>query len=290
MVLSDATNEGQFTNDPYIKVKKPKSVLCAPVYGLGKIVAILYLENNISIGAFTQDRLNILNMLSSQAAISLENAALYSNLEEKVEERTLELRLSKKEIDDIFSNVEQGLMTINPDHTMSSEFSQKVVDIFEREDLGGLNFENLFLGNLELQKTLRDFLEQLFTNAFMSMALFERANPLSDYNYKMVNKKNKEVVKILDFKFSRIFKVDQEGKNTSVIQKVMVVVNDKTNEYFLKQELQKKAEEQAGKVEKLYQILQLQPEVFSNFISESNSTLDQVNANLSELGDAPAEN
>jgi signal transduction histidine kinase/CheY-like chemotaxis protein len=91
VVLNDALNEGQFTSDPYIVSTKPKSILCTPLLNQGKLSGILYLENNLTGGAFTSDRLEILNLLSSQAAISIENANLYNNLEQKVQERTLEL-------------------------------------------------------------------------------------------------------------------------------------------------------------------------------------------------------
>ncbi|BAZ29557.1 multi-sensor signal transduction multi-kinase [Cylindrospermum sp. NIES-4074] len=64
-------------NDPYIIQQKPKSLLCNPIFNQGKLIAILYLENNITVGAFTNDRLQVLNLLCSQAAISLENARLY---------------------------------------------------------------------------------------------------------------------------------------------------------------------------------------------------------------------
>ncbi|HEY9600216.1 MAG TPA: AAA family ATPase [Allocoleopsis sp.] len=91
VVLNDAVNEGQFTSDPYIVATKAKSILCTPLLNQGKLSGILYLENNLTGGAFTSDRLEILNLLSSQAAISIENATLYNNLEQKVKERTLEL-------------------------------------------------------------------------------------------------------------------------------------------------------------------------------------------------------
>jgi signal transduction histidine kinase/CheY-like chemotaxis protein len=91
VVLNDAVNEGQFTSDPYIVTTKPKSILCTPLLNQGKLSGILYLENNLTGGAFTRDRLEILNLLSSQAAISIENATLYNNLEQKVQERTVEL-------------------------------------------------------------------------------------------------------------------------------------------------------------------------------------------------------
>jgi signal transduction histidine kinase/CheY-like chemotaxis protein len=92
VVLNDAVNEGQFTNDSYIKAKQPKSVLCTPLLNTGQLTGLLYLENNLTTGAFTPDRLEVLNLLSAQAAISIENATLVNTLEQKVEERTLKLQ------------------------------------------------------------------------------------------------------------------------------------------------------------------------------------------------------
>ncbi|MEG4319488.1 MULTISPECIES: AAA family ATPase [unclassified Microcoleus] len=105
IVLHDARSEAIFNTDPYIAERQPKSVLCAPIVYQGKLTAILYLENNLVPGAFTDDRLEVLKLLSSQAAIALENARLYTNLETankqlaeynftleaKVKERTQEL-------------------------------------------------------------------------------------------------------------------------------------------------------------------------------------------------------
>ncbi|MEG4625014.1 AAA family ATPase [Microcoleus sp. w1-18aA5] len=81
----------QNLNDPYIINHQPKSVLCLPIQHQGKAIGIFYLENNLATGAFTPDRLAVLKLLSSQAAISIENAQLYASLEAKVEERTQEL-------------------------------------------------------------------------------------------------------------------------------------------------------------------------------------------------------
>lgn len=91
LVLHDATQEGQFTRDSYIVKLLPKSILCVPLLNQGQLTGILYLENNLTTGAFTQDRLKVLNLLSSQIAISIENSFLYNNLEQKVAERTSEL-------------------------------------------------------------------------------------------------------------------------------------------------------------------------------------------------------
>ena len=82
LVIEDLSKEGKF-KDLYITTNKPKSVLCIPLLNQGKLIGIVYLENNLTTGAFTIDRIEILKMLSSQAAISIENARLYSNLENK---------------------------------------------------------------------------------------------------------------------------------------------------------------------------------------------------------------
>jgi signal transduction histidine kinase/DNA-binding NarL/FixJ family response regulator len=99
VVLNNASASSIFSKDIYILSNQTKSVLCTPLIHQGKLIGILYLENNLITDAFTSDRLEVLNLLSSQAAISIENARLYTDLEEalqnletKVEQRTLELQ------------------------------------------------------------------------------------------------------------------------------------------------------------------------------------------------------
>ncbi len=91
VVKHNASHQGKFVNDPYIKKHQTKSILCAPLVNQGKLCSIVYLENNLIADAFTSDRLEVLQLLSGQAAIAIENARLYANLEIKVAERTQEL-------------------------------------------------------------------------------------------------------------------------------------------------------------------------------------------------------
>jgi class 3 adenylate cyclase/GAF domain-containing protein len=79
VVLNNAAQDGLFTQDPYVIQQQPKSILCMPLINQGKLTGILYLENNLTTDAFTADRLEVLNLLSAQAAISIENASLYSH-------------------------------------------------------------------------------------------------------------------------------------------------------------------------------------------------------------------
>jgi len=98
LVLDNASTEIRFAADPYIVESQPKSVLCLPLQKQGKAIALLYLENRLTAEAFTNDRVEVLKILASQAAISLENARLYKELadyshtlEDKVSERTRDL-------------------------------------------------------------------------------------------------------------------------------------------------------------------------------------------------------
>jgi signal transduction histidine kinase len=113
VVVSDATQETRFPTDPYITRKQPKSILCAPLVKQGKLIGILYLENNLATGAFTSNRIEVLNLLAAEAAVSIENARLYrsleeaneqladysKNLERKVEERTYALEDKNRELE-----------------------------------------------------------------------------------------------------------------------------------------------------------------------------------------------
>jgi signal transduction histidine kinase len=98
VVIADARIEAVLVADFYITKHQPKSLLCNPIVHQGKLLGILYLENNLATEAFTPDRLEIVKLLSSQAAISIENANLYNTLEQKVSDRTQQLSQALEEL------------------------------------------------------------------------------------------------------------------------------------------------------------------------------------------------
>ncbi|WP_223280249.1 AAA family ATPase [Nostoc sp. PA-18-2419] len=81
VILNDAAHEGNFVHDSYIQHHEIRSLLCLPLLNQSKLVGVLYLENQLATGAFTPERSQLLNLLSTQAAIAIENAKLYSNLQ-----------------------------------------------------------------------------------------------------------------------------------------------------------------------------------------------------------------
>ncbi|NJK62252.1 MAG: AAA family ATPase [Synechococcaceae cyanobacterium SM2_3_1] len=82
VVLDHACQEGRFTQDKYIQQHQSQSILCAPLIHQGQFGGIIYLENDLTTSAFTQDRLELLQLLSSQAAIAIANARLYAEVKE----------------------------------------------------------------------------------------------------------------------------------------------------------------------------------------------------------------
>ena len=83
VILDDASSQNPFTPDPYISQRRARSILCLPLINQGKLISILYLENNLTPRVFTPERITVLKVLASQAAISLENTRLYRDLEDR---------------------------------------------------------------------------------------------------------------------------------------------------------------------------------------------------------------
>ncbi len=105
VILDDACRSELFGNDDFIKNNQCKSVLCIPLMNMGKIQAVIYLSNDLTSGAFTAKGVTVLKLLAGQMAISIENALFYTELENKVLERTSELQVEKKKSDDLLLNI-----------------------------------------------------------------------------------------------------------------------------------------------------------------------------------------
>ena len=94
VIVGDAVEEGAFTCDSYIVRHQPKSILCLPLVGRDRLQGLLYLENQRAAGVFGDDLLSAVKLLCSQAAISIDNARRYHQLEDY--SRTLEVKLETR--------------------------------------------------------------------------------------------------------------------------------------------------------------------------------------------------
>jgi len=185
LLLNDATDEGNFRYDPYVLKKRPKSILCLPLIQKGSVTGVLYLENSATAGAFTAERLSLLSVLSSQMAISIENAQFYAKLETKVHDRTKKLQERNLELQQALQtikNVQQqmiqqeklaslGLLTAGVAHELKNplnfvlNFSQLAEEnlhemVNEIEASGSISREKLH-ANCEIQ---HNFLNKVITH------------------------------------------------------------------------------------------------------------------------------
>ncbi|CAB9505047.1 Hybrid signal transduction histidine kinase G [Seminavis robusta] len=114
IVLDSGANDETFGQDPYIQANGPRSILCSPIVLRGKLLAVVYLQNTLISGAFTEERTALLNLLSGQIAISIHNALLYDRLEQKVKERTAAIERQKQELEAEKVRSDELLLNILP--------------------------------------------------------------------------------------------------------------------------------------------------------------------------------
>jgi PAS domain S-box-containing protein len=121
LVLDDATCDVNFGADPYVRSKRPASIICMPIVHNAQLQGVLYLENNLVRGAFTWARLEALKILVTQLAVSLENARLFGELgtyrdrlEELVVARTRDLEESREQYRRIVESTNAVPFTYRP--------------------------------------------------------------------------------------------------------------------------------------------------------------------------------
>lgn len=127
LVFDHLAKETTYAHDPYIQQQQPVSAVCFPVLKQGELAAILYLENDLVEGAFTPARLEILNLLSAQIAISVENAELYEHLEEKVRQRTAELRQAHADLEQTHAALAESHKAITDSVNYASRIQSAVL-------------------------------------------------------------------------------------------------------------------------------------------------------------------
>ena len=99
LLVEDATRDDRFARDPYLAGVESCSLLVVPIFKQGAMRAVLLLENRLSSGAFSADRLDAVLLIAGQLAVSLDNALLYRRLEDKVAERTRALQAANKQLE-----------------------------------------------------------------------------------------------------------------------------------------------------------------------------------------------
>jgi predicted ATPase/GAF domain-containing protein len=264
VVLGDAARKGAFVNDPTVIEQQAKSLLCLPILTQGRLVGVLYLENNTTPHIFTEARLRTIGVLASQAAISIENAKLYREQERKVEARTAELRAKTRHMQGILENVPQGILNVVFDNVIHEEYAKYLETILGRGKLAGLDFVSTVLEGSNLSDEAKSMVDSclrlsmggdpLFfdANAHVLCSEFERAQPGAA-----------PMVVAVDWHPI----TDAEG----LVDRIMVTLRDVTQLRLSQAEARVRGRELAI----VGQIIAVEPAALHEFVGESLAAMDR---------------
>jgi len=149
IIYNDAYSESPFVNDPYIVGNQPKSLVCMPLINQNKTIAIIYLENNLVTGAFTKERMKIINILSREMVFSLENASLYSDLER-----------SEEKYRELVNNLQDGIFITQDEKCKYVNAALAHMLGYEVEEMVDKPFEN-FVSPAEREKVMHYYARRL---------------------------------------------------------------------------------------------------------------------------------
>jgi predicted ATPase/signal transduction histidine kinase len=160
IVLLDYAHEpgglGKFSSDDYFKQNHPRSALCLPILRQGNLVSLIYLENYNSPGAFTTDRLNILEVLTSQSAISLENAQLLSEAKRAIQVRDDFMTIASHELRTPLTPLRMQLQflvnTLNTEEFTKEPKFQNLLKLLHNSDKNVLSLMNLVEDLLDVSR------------------------------------------------------------------------------------------------------------------------------------------
>jgi predicted ATPase/signal transduction histidine kinase len=123
IIINHVAKDKRFASDRYLIQQQPKSLFCTPILNQGRLIGILYLENNLSTAAFTTQRIETLNLLCSQAAISIENARLYRQSQDyakQLEGTVQELQQTQQQLQNSFEELQQAQLQLVQSEKMSA--------------------------------------------------------------------------------------------------------------------------------------------------------------------------
>ncbi|SIO54268.1 Predicted ATPase [Paraburkholderia phenazinium] len=149
LVLRDAREDPHYGVDVYIIERQPRSILCVPLVKQGKLLGLLYMENSLIAGIFTVDNVQMLEVLASQAAISLENVRLYEDLQtENLMRAATEsnLRETQERLDKVAKLTAMGELVASIVHEVSQPLS--AIGTCSRAALRWLNRETPDIGEV----------------------------------------------------------------------------------------------------------------------------------------------
>jgi len=181
VMLHNATEEGPFKDLPEVQTLRPRSVLCLPVLKQSTMIGVLYLENRLSDAVFTSEKTLVTELLTSQAAISLENARLVEEMKNAEEQVKRSLREKEVLLKEIHHRVKNNLQIIYSMLNLQLPYvkDSQAIELFQesknRVYSMALIHEKLYRSESLVRIDLPEYIQSLTTNLFLSYGVSERA-------------------------------------------------------------------------------------------------------------------
>ena len=188
VIIIDDIQQSQFLSDDYFSENNIKSSICFPILKQNILIGIVYLENNALSGAFTKENFEVLKIISSQVAISIENSFLYTKLEDKVRKRTFEVEeinarleeeiterfiaqnrlLSEKKLTDGIFNSTPGMIYLYDSQGRLLRWNKKHEDVtgYSSHELSKMSMLDWFKGDAKSQKDFTECITRAFEEGF----------------------------------------------------------------------------------------------------------------------------
>ena len=182
--------------------------------------------------------------------------------------RGRKLRAAKRETDNILNNVEEGLVLIDQNYKIGSQYSKILEKLLEEESLAQKNFIDILEGKID-EKFLTlttDFIDILYRENF-DQDMMDELNPISEAK---LNFEDENLTKYLTFNFRNI-DTDKNDKKD-----VMITIRDITEQTILEQRLKESQEENKRQMDSLVSILHIDPPMLREFIVSASEDLDYV--------------
>ncbi|MFT7186342.1 MAG: HAMP domain-containing protein/HPt (histidine-containing phosphotransfer) domain-containing protein [Pseudohongiellaceae bacterium] len=258
-----------------IDTESPKALLCVPLLDGNKALGVMNFSGAVGTVNFEESDYEFAESIARSVAITIKNIGMREvieeqnrTLEQKVEERTLELQIKTNDILSMMENMHQGLFTVMDEGVIHHEYASFLETIFERSDIAGNNFMDLLFSKSKLGS---DQLDQVTTA--INAIIGEEAMMWEFNSHLLVNEYTIDIggaEKIISIEWDPIIFDD-------VIVKVMVTVRDITELKALERDAEGKKRELAI----ISQIISVDQEKFAEFIKSAYQFLGE-NAKLIE--------
>ncbi len=181
VILNDASQEGAFKDNPQVQAMQLRSVLCLPVIKQSRMIGILYLENRLADSVFTSEKTQMTELLTSQAAISLENSRLVQEMKKADDQVKRSLREKEALLKEIHHRVKNNLQIIHSMLNLQLPFikDDQAAELFKesqnRVHSMALIHEKLYQSESLAKVDLAEYVQSLTANLFLSYGVTERA-------------------------------------------------------------------------------------------------------------------